>query len=127
MNKKVVIIIVSIVAAVVIGVVFYSHLMRPPVEVSEKLESLEDSERQNTVLIENFSYSPQELTISAGETVTWTNKDSVKHNVVSNNGSELFSDLLGLNETYSHTFNQIGEYSYYCTPHPYMTGKIVVQ
>ena len=77
--------------------------------------------------IENFAFAPQELKISVGETVVWTNRDSVKHTVTSNDRTELDSELLGKGESYFHTFNKAGTFEYYCMPHPYMTGKIIVE
>jgi amicyanin len=79
------------------------------------------------VLIEGFKYEPQDLTIPVGETVNWINKDSVGHTVTSDEGEELNSNLLAQDEIYEHTFNQAGEYPYYCVPHPFMTGKIIVE
>lgn len=126
-NKTLIVIIVSIIAVVVIGVVLYPNLKKAPIEVSKEIQKSEEIVGQKVVLIDNFSYSPKELTISAGETVVWKNKDSIRHNVFSDNGNELDSKLLGKDETYSYTFNQTGEYAYHCTPHPFMKGKIIVQ
>ena len=80
-----------------------------------------------TIDISGFAFNPDTLTIKAGDSVTWTNKDSAKHTVTSDSGSELGSSLLSKSQTYSHTFNTAGEFDYHCTPHPYMKGKIVVQ
>ena len=77
--------------------------------------------------ISNFAYSPSSLTINAGDTVIWTNRDSVEHTVTSDSGSELASQLFSDGETYSHTFNSAGEYTYHCIPHPNMKAKIIVQ
>jgi plastocyanin len=78
------------------------------------------------VIIENYAYSPATLTVSAGTTVTWTNRDSVQHTVTSR--APLFdSGLFGKDKSYSYTFTQKGSYEYYCIPHPYMTGKVIVE
>ena len=77
--------------------------------------------------IQDFRYSPHELTISLGETVRWTNLDTTKHTVTSTGEGPLNSILLGKKETYSYTFEEVGEYTYYCIPHPYMKGKIIVE
>jgi amicyanin len=78
------------------------------------------------VVIENFAYSPPTLTVPVGTTVTWTNKDSVGHTVTTR--TSLFdSGLLSKGQTFSYTFNQKGTYDYYCTVHPYMAGKIIVE
>lgn len=85
------------------------------------------SPQSYTIDISGFAFKPDALTIKAGDSVTWTNKDSAKHTVTSDSGDELDSILLSKGETYSHTFNTPGEYSYHCTPHPYMKAKIIVQ
>jgi len=77
--------------------------------------------------ISGFTFSPETLVIKVGDTVTWTNQDSAKHTVTSDSGSELNSELLRKGEGYSHTFTQAGIYEYHCEPHPYMTGKVVVE
>ena len=77
--------------------------------------------------IVNFNFSQLALTITSGSTVTWTNKDSARHTVTSDSGSELNSELFGKDETYSHTFNELGTFDYHCAPHPYMKAKIVVE
>ena len=79
------------------------------------------------VEIKGFSFNPKEIRIKAGESVTWTNGDSVKHTVTSDSGSELDSALLSEGETYSHTFNEAGTFDYHCTPHPSMKAKIIVE
>jgi amicyanin len=82
--------------------------------------------RTTAVTIENFQYSAATITIAAGTTVTWTNKDSVQH-TVTERGNLFDSGLLGNGQSFSYTFNQPGEYEYYCIPHPYMTGKVIVE
>jgi amicyanin len=78
------------------------------------------------VKIDNFSFGPQTLTIPAGSTVTWTNRDDIPHTAVSTDGA-FKSKVMDTDEKFSHTFTNPGTYAYYCTIHPKMTGKIVVQ
>ncbi len=78
------------------------------------------------VQIENFTFSPAELTVSPGTTVTWTNADDIPHLVVSTK-TEFKSKALDTNDTFSFTFAKAGEYSYFCALHPHMTGKILVK
>jgi plastocyanin len=78
------------------------------------------------VKIDNFSFGPQTLTVSVGTTVTWTNRDDIPHTVVSSEGV-FKSKVRDTDEKFSYTFGKTGEYPYYCTIHPKMTGKIVVQ
>lgn len=79
------------------------------------------------VKISGYAFSPKSLTINAGDSVVWTNEDSVSHTVTSDSGSELSSSFLSKGQTYSHTFSQKGTFSYHCSPHPGMKGTIVVQ
>lgn len=78
----------------------------------------------SAVEIKNSMFTPQQITVSAGDTVTWTNQDTAKHDV---NFGSFKSPLLGQGETYSYTFNQPGTYSYGCDVHPFMKGSVTVQ
>lgn len=80
------------------------------------------------VTIENYAFSPAGITVKAGTTVTWTNRDTVKHNVVGDDiaASGLNGELIGKEETFEYTFNKPGTYSYFCEPHPYMKGTVTV-
>jgi len=78
------------------------------------------------VKIGNFVFGPQTITVPVGATVTWTNKDDIPHTAVSTDG--LFkSKVMDTDEKFSYTFSKAGTYSYYCSVHPKMTGKVVVQ
>ena len=78
------------------------------------------------VMAKDFMFAPTSLTVKAGSTVTWTNKDGEPHTVVSDTG--LFrSGALDTNESFSFRFDQPGTYHYVCTIHPRMTGTIQVQ
>jgi plastocyanin len=78
------------------------------------------------VTIDNFTFAPAELTISAGTTVTWDNHDDIPHSVVEKN--KLFrSKALDTDESYSFTFTSAGTYDYFCGLHPHMVGKIIVK
>ena len=78
------------------------------------------------VKIDNFSFGPQTLTVPVGATVTWTNRDDIPHTVVSTDGV-FKSKVRDTDETFSYTFTKPGTYPYYCSVHPKMTGKVVVQ
>ena len=78
------------------------------------------------VNIDNFAFGPDTLTISRGTTVTWTNRDDIPHSIVETN--DLFrSRALDTGGSYSFTFMQSGTYSYICSLHPHMKGKIIVK
>ncbi|MDO8647107.1 MAG: cupredoxin family copper-binding protein [Candidatus Diapherotrites archaeon] len=78
------------------------------------------------VEISNFAFAPAELTIKVGDSVTWTNKDSVGHTATGDNG-EFDSGLLSTGQSFTQTFNTAGTFNYHCTPHPYMKAIIKVQ
>jgi plastocyanin len=79
----------------------------------------------NEVWIQGMAFTPVTITVTAGTTIVWTNKDAVVHNVTSTTG--LFSSGSMLtNATYSRTFSTAGTFPYTCTIHPTMTGTVVV-
>jgi plastocyanin len=78
------------------------------------------------VKIDNFSFGPGTLTVAVGTTVTWTNRDDIPHTVVSTDGV-FKSKVLDTDEKFTYTFTQAGSFPYFCSVHPKMTGKIVVQ
>jgi amicyanin len=80
------------------------------------------------VKIDNFSFGPATLTVAAGTTVTWINRDDIPHTVVSADDPKAFkSKVLDTDEKFSFTFSKAGTYPYFCSIHPKMTGKVVVQ
>jgi plastocyanin len=78
------------------------------------------------VKVDNFSFGPGTLTVAAGTTVTWTNRDDIPHTVVSTDGV-FKSKVLDTDDKFSFTFTKAGTYPYFCSIHPKMTGKVVVQ
>lgn len=79
-----------------------------------------------TVKIDNFSFSPATITVPAGTTVRWTNADDIPHTVVADDKT-FKSKALDTDDQFTYTFTKPGTYSYFCSIHPKMTGKIVVQ
>jgi plastocyanin len=87
----------------------------------EKMSTIE-------VKIDNFSFGPVTLTVPVGTTVTWINRDDIPHTVVSTDDSKTFkSKVLDTDEKFSFTFSKAGTYPYFCSIHPKMTGKVIVQ
>ena len=80
----------------------------------------------SSVNIDNFNYSPAALTVAAGTTVTWTNNDDIPHTVRAVDGS-FHSAALDSSDHYSFTFTKPGVYSYFCSLHPKMVGKVIVK
>jgi amicyanin len=79
------------------------------------------------VQIDNFSFSPKIITVPAGTTVVWTNHDDVPHVVASGDDKFAKSPVIDTDQTFSHTFTSAGSYTYFCTIHPHMTGKVIVE
>ncbi|MGC2200595.1 MAG: cupredoxin family copper-binding protein [Stellaceae bacterium] len=87
-----------------------------------------DGDKGNSaaIQIDNFHYSPTTLVVAPGTTVTWTNEDDSPHSVREKDG-KFKSAALDTDDKFSQTFTAPGEYEYFCSIHPYMTGKIVVK
>ena len=79
------------------------------------------------VAIDNFTFNPQTLTVKAGTTVTWTNKDDIPHGIAVTNNAFKRSQALDTDDSFSFTFTTPGTYQYFCYIHPHMTGTIVVE
>jgi len=90
------------------------------------LASAQQKPETTEVKIDNFSFGPETLTIPVGTTVTWTNRDDIPHTVVSTDGV-FKSKVLDTDEKFSFTFSKAGTFPYFCSIHPKMTGKVVVQ
>jgi plastocyanin len=78
------------------------------------------------VTIDNFTFSPQSLTVAAGTTVTWVNRDDIPHTI--EDGERHFqSQALDTDDAFSVKFAKPGKYLYFCGIHPHMTGNVVVK
>jgi plastocyanin len=79
-----------------------------------------------TVKIDNFTFGPTVVTVGVGTTVTWVNNDDIPHTVVAIDKA-FKSHVMDSDEKFSFTFTKPGEYSYFCSLHPHMVGKVVVK
>jgi plastocyanin len=77
------------------------------------------------ITIDNFTFAPTELKVKVGDTVTWINHDDIPHTVVS--AGKFRSKPLDTDDSYSFTFTAAGDYKYFCSLHPHMTGTIKVE
>jgi plastocyanin len=111
----------------ILGIAFFMAMHSPQPRASVSRSALSaGAPATSEVKIDNFSFGPAALTISAGTTVTWINRDDIPHTVVS--PDKVFkSKVLDTDEKFSFTFDKPGEYGYFCSVHPKMTGKVVVQ
>ena len=116
--KKIILITLIIVAVLLIGGIYLNLNKKNSAEI--------ETQEKNQVLIKNFAFSPSEIVIKSGETITWKNLDSATHTIVSDSENEIISDELNKEEEFSHTFNQAGTYNYHCSLHTSMKGKIIV-
>ncbi len=82
----------------------------------------------NEVTYKGFAVVQKKITVKKGTTVTWTNQDNAMHDVTPVNETADFkaSELFGKGKTYSMTFNTVGSFDYFCSPHPYMKGTVEV-
>src|ERR1700730_4364716 len=77
------------------------------------------------VNIDNFAFTPKELTVKAGTTIVFHNRDDIPHSVVGSTG-EFHSRAPDTDDSFSFTFTKAGTYDYSCGLHPRMQGRIVV-
>ena len=77
------------------------------------------------VHIDNFVFQPAELTVKVGQTVTWTNRDDIPHTVVC--AGKFRSKTMDTDGSFEFTFTAAGEYKYFCSLHPHMTGIVKVE
>ena len=139
MNKRVLIIVLIILVggAVVYGLTANNSGSKDNTSSSNtnsQSQSSQTSAKQNTqasavneVSIQGFAFTPSDITVKKGTTVTWTNNDSTVHTVQetdSNAGPN--SSNLSTGNKYQFTFDKTGTYHYHCSIHPDMTGTVTV-
>ena len=129
MKRTVIIVVISVIlipVAILISQILPTKsdgALYTPIQQLEVEQEKEYNPKTVHVSIVGYAYSPSQVIISKGDTVIWTNQDSVRHDI---NGDGIESSLLSKGETFSMTFNKAGTYNYICTPHPYMKGSVIV-
>ena len=108
---------IAVVAALVAGTAIAATAATPP--------ALAASAAAPLVHINNFAFGPQTLTVRAGTIVTWVNDDEEPHRVVATDNS-YHSQILNTGGRVSHRYDTPGQYAYFCSLHPHMTGRILV-
>jgi plastocyanin len=78
------------------------------------------------VVIKNFAFGPAELHVRVGDRVTWLNCDQDLHTSTAD-GGQWASPLLAPGDGFTQTFTAAGDFPYHCTPHPFMTGRVIVE
>jgi amicyanin len=126
-NKKLLVLIIAIIAVVIGGgyLINRSASMNMP---ATSTSSTAEPVKPNAVTIKGYAFNPTPLTVKKGTTVTWTNQDIARHNIVADTPSTDAPNgpLFGKGETFSYTFTKAGTYKYHCEPHPYMKGEVIV-
>jgi plastocyanin len=98
-----------------------------PVEAVTPVQGVNVTSNESKVVdvsIVNYSFSPETVTISTGETVKWTNMESVNHTVT---GASFESKTLAQGGSYEFLFTEPGTYEYHCSIHPSMKGIVIVE
>ena len=90
------------------------------------LATMARAQTTHTVTIKDFAFTPADLTINAGDTVTWVNEDRARHSAWDDSGNAFDTGLLGQGDSASLTFNGQGSFSYRCRPHGNMRGTITI-
>ena len=123
--------IIAIIAVVVIaGVIalFSAHKTTAPAASTDNTKTAQTIASPNTVHMKSLDFETKTLNVKKGTTVTWQNDDSAKHTITFDDASlaSANSDLIATGGTYTHMFDTVGSFAYYCTPHPFMKATIVV-
>ena len=118
MKRSISIATLAVALVVTIGTIA-THYQSLMVNAQQKSDTTE-------VKIDNFSFAPGTLTVPVGTTVTWTNRDDIPHTAVSTEGA-FKSKVMDTDEKFSYKFTKAGTFPYFCSVHPKMTGKVVVQ
>ena len=84
------------------------------------------STSKNAVTIQNFAFSPATITVKAGDSVTWTNEDSIGHSATADDNS-FDTGVLSKGQSKAITFSKAGTFTYHCSVHPDMKAKVIVQ
>jgi hypothetical protein len=97
-----------------------------PVEGECRFPIGEDIPGSTVIVIRDFAFGPQEVRVPAGGRVTWINCDEDSHTSTADAGA-WSSPLLAPGDAFTHTFELVGEFGYHCEPHPFMTGRVIVE
>jgi plastocyanin len=106
--------------------VVVAMLLGPVTGATLAVAAVEAQDTTNSITIDNFTFTPPEITVAVGTTVKWVNHDDIPHSVV--NKDKVFrSKALDTDDSFSYTFASAGTFEYFCGLHPHMTGKIIVK
>ena len=106
--------------------VLVAMLFGPIIGAMIALGAVAAQDAPNVITIDNFTFSPKELTVAVGTTVKWVNHDDIPHLVAEKNKT-FRSKALDTDDSYSFTFANAGTFDYFCGLHPQMVGKVIVK
>ena len=101
-------------------------LLGPVVGAMLAVGAVAAQDAANVITIDNFTFTPPELTVAVGTTVKWVNHDDIPHLVV-NKDKAFRSKALDTDDSFSYTFASAGTFDYFCGLHPHMVGKVIVK
>jgi plastocyanin len=101
-------------------------LLGPVIGAMLALGAVAAQDPTNVITIDNFTFSPKEVTVAVGTTVKWVNHDDIPHTVVEKK-TTFRSKALDTDDSYSYTFTSAGTFDYFCGLHPHMVGQIIVK
>jgi plastocyanin len=93
---------------------------------TESTSSSASGGKEVEVKMQNIAFAPKDVTVKVGQTVKWSNEDTVDHNVTAKSGATFKSDLFGKGGTFTFKADKAGSITYVCTVHPGMEGTITV-
>jgi plastocyanin len=106
--------------------VIVAMLIGPIVGAMLAVAAVAAQDTANVITIDNFTFTPPEMTVAVGTTVKWVNHDDIPHTVV-NKDLVFRSKALDTDDSYSYTFASAGTFNYFCGLHPHMVGKVIVK
>jgi plastocyanin len=106
--------------------VIAAMLIGPIVGAMLAAASVAAQDATNVITIDNFTFTPPELTVVVGTTVKWVNHDDIPH-TVANKDKAFRSQALDTDDSFSYTFASAGTFDYFCGLHPHMVGKVIVK
>ncbi len=101
-------------------------LLGPVVGAMLAFGAVAAQDASDVITIDNFTFTPKELTVAVGTTVKWVNHDDIPHTVVEKKTS-FRSKALDTDDSYSFTFTSAGTFDYFCGLHPHMVGQVIVK
>jgi plastocyanin len=104
----------------------FAMLLGPMIGAMLAFGAVAAQDATNVITIDNFTFSPKELTVAVGTTVKWVNHDDIPHTIVEKK-TTFRSKALDTDDSYSFTFTSAGTFDYFCGLHPHMVGQVIVK